>query len=69
MDERVCKICGLIFSEESLGGPFVCPACDCGMYRDGTPWSYNESMDIRLIAGKARRKERKEEPSHEEGGG
>ena len=28
----VCTMCGRTFSEPSMGGPGICPACDCGLY-------------------------------------
>jgi len=26
-----CNICGKMFSNLSMGGPYMCPACDCGI--------------------------------------
>lgn len=26
-----CKVCGVDFQNPSLGGPGICPACDCGI--------------------------------------
>ena len=31
MSDR-CKMCGLVFFEPSLGGPGICPECDCGNF-------------------------------------
>lgn len=27
----LCTICGLVFHSASMGGPGICPACDCGV--------------------------------------
>ena len=32
-----CRVCGLPVGEASMGGTDVCPSCDCGLYRDGSP--------------------------------
>lgn len=29
-----CKVCGMDFSSRSMGGPGICPACDCGIQPD-----------------------------------
>jgi hypothetical protein len=28
-----------------MGGPDICPPCDCGVYRDGTRWEYRDALD------------------------
>lgn len=35
-----CVYCELPVESASVGGTSVCPACDCGRNRDGTPWDY-----------------------------
>ncbi len=29
-----CRLCGITGYEPSLGGPTICPACDCGNFHD-----------------------------------
>lgn len=38
-------MCGLPITAESLGGPFICPRCDCGNGRDGKPWTSQEFVE------------------------
>lgn len=26
----ICTVCGLRYYQQSMGGPGICPACDCG---------------------------------------
>jgi hypothetical protein len=49
-----CRICGLPVVAASFGGRDVCPWCDMGMFRDGTRWSYAETMNLQLIRERAR---------------
>jgi hypothetical protein len=51
----ICTICGLPSKHASMGGPGICPACDCGKFRDGTDWSYRETVNPELIRAKAQR--------------
>ena len=39
-----CRICGQPVMEASMGGTDVCPWCDCGYHRDGTKWTYRDSV-------------------------
>jgi len=39
-----CWYCGLPVGEASMGGIVVCPACDCGMHRDGRKWTWGEAF-------------------------
>lgn len=39
---RPCIYCELPVDALSMGGPTVCPSCDCGAHRDGTKWSHHE---------------------------
>lgn len=45
-DEAPCRICGKPVFEASMGGTDVCPWCDCGNHRDGTPWTYREMVKL-----------------------
>ena len=38
-----CRSCHLPVIEPSVGGVDLCPWCDCGIYRDGTLFSYLEA--------------------------
>lgn len=54
-DEKApCIWCGLPVESASMGGTNLCPACDCGVYRDGTKWTYEESMNQVLAAKRAK---------------
>lgn len=33
-----CIVCGNPVLSISMGGPGVCPSCDCGYWRDGSEW-------------------------------
>lgn len=46
-EEAPCRICGKPVVEASMGGTDVCPWCDCGKHRDGTPWTYNDAIQNR----------------------
>ena len=35
-----CRMCGLPVGAASMGGTDVCPSCDCGVNRDGSPRVY-----------------------------
>ncbi len=37
--ETPCIFCEQPVERLSAGGPLVCPPCDCGRNKDGTPWS------------------------------
>jgi hypothetical protein len=39
-----CQCCGLPVEEASMGGTNVCPACDCGVRRDGEKYSVKEML-------------------------
>lgn len=42
-----CTVCGEPVRTLSMGGPRVCPACDCGVHRDtGQQWTWQESFLI-----------------------
>lgn len=54
-DEKApCIWCGLPVESASMGGTNLCPACDCGAYRDGTKWTYKESFYQLLMVEKAK---------------
>jgi len=54
-DEKApCIWGGLPVEHASMGGTNLCPACDCGRYRDGTKWTYKESMNQVLVAKRAK---------------
>jgi len=45
--EVVCRICGLpTIHGPSMGGADVCCWCDCGIWRDGTHWSFRDTMTM-----------------------
>lgn len=46
-EEAPCRICGKPVVEASMGGTDVCPWCDCGKHRDGTPWTYSDVIQNR----------------------
>lgn len=39
-----CIHCQLPVERMSMGGPAVCPACDCGNHRDGRKWTAQEAF-------------------------
>lgn len=41
-----CIWCQLPVGDASMGGTVVCPACDCGINRDGTKWSYADYLRL-----------------------
>lgn len=45
-EDAPCRICGLPVVEASIGGTDVCPWCDCGKHRDGTSWTFRESLQF-----------------------
>ena len=49
-----CIVCGLSVGEASMGGTVVCPACDCGVYRDGTEINVREYWDNQKLKKKAK---------------
>lgn len=54
-DEKApCIWCGLPVESASIGGTNLCPWCDCGVYRDGTEWTYKESINQELITKRAK---------------
>ncbi len=42
--EQPCLYCGLPVGHLSMGGPLVCPSCDCGHHRDGTRWTLHDAI-------------------------
>ena len=53
-----CFICELPVETASVGGTAICPACDSGRFRDGTPhrsWEYRR-IDPKRDAGSQDRK-------------
>lgn len=52
--EAPCRICNLPVISASTGGTDVCPWCDCGKYRDGTPWTLEDSLDVIKIRQEAK---------------
>jgi len=54
-DEKTpCIICGLPVGSASMGGTVVCPACDCGVYRDGTQMTLGETLSNEKLRKKAK---------------
>ena len=53
--ERICEVCDLPFTHASMGGDHICPHCDCGIYRDGTRWTYGETVRREIRKAKAKR--------------
>ena len=49
-----CRICGLPVGAASVGGTDVCPACDCGRYRDGTQIPFADVMRPERLRARAR---------------
>ena len=49
-----CISCGLTVIEASMGGTVLCPWCDCGEFRDGTKWNYQETVNKELVRKKAK---------------
>lgn len=41
-----CWSCGLPVTEASMGGTVICPWCDCGVKRDGTQYTLEESIQL-----------------------
>jgi hypothetical protein len=37
-----CRLCGLSVSGGSMGGANICPACDCGVFRNGERWTFRD---------------------------
>lgn len=54
-----CLWCGEPVLHESMDGPLVCPACDCGNNKDGSKWSTEEYQKHRahLLASVAKYRE------------
>lgn len=50
--ERLCVWCELPVGSLSMGGPAICPACDCGNHRDGTKWGSAEYPSLQKRAWK-----------------
>jgi len=42
--EQLCIYCDLPVGNLSMGGPLVCPSCDCGHHRDGRRWTLQDAM-------------------------
>ena len=53
-EKALCIWCGLPVESASMGGTNLCPACDCGAYRDGTKWTHKETMNQMLAVRKAK---------------
>lgn len=49
--ERKCIYCEEPVGSLSMGGPALCPACDCGNHGDGNKWTHQE---FPLLAKRAR---------------
>jgi len=49
----LCQMCGLEAGAGSMGGPAICPSCDCGFYRDGSEFSYRDLVTPGQIQRKA----------------
>ena len=41
-----CIICEHPVKDASMSGTAICPWCDLGLHRDGTPWNYRETMEF-----------------------
>ncbi len=41
-----CVYCDQPVEALSMGGSAVCPRCDMGRHRDGTKWTYQETLDF-----------------------
>jgi len=54
LKDKICEICGLPFNNLSYGGYYVCPHCDCGVYRDGTRWAPEEIINDENRKAKAK---------------
>ena len=44
VEEYTCTVCGLSANHASMGGPGICPACDCGRFRGGRRWDFGDVM-------------------------
>jgi len=54
-DEKApCIWCGLPVESASMGGTNLCPWCDCGVYRDGTQMTLEETLNQVLVAKRAK---------------
>ena len=49
-----CVSCGLPVIEASMGGTVLCPWCDCGVYRDGTKMTLEETLNKELLKKRAK---------------
>jgi hypothetical protein len=47
---KPCKICGAIEYSASLGGPGICPKCDCGVFDAHTLAWHNNRLSTELAA-------------------
>lgn len=45
-DMAPCWMCGLPVGEASMGGTLICPACDCGMDRQGRLWELSQAQRV-----------------------
>lgn len=41
--KRLCVYCDDAVGSLSLGGPAVCPSCDCGRNKDGSLWTLEQA--------------------------
>ncbi len=46
----LCVFCESPVVYLSMGGPAICPTCDCGYNHDGTKWSYADYDKVRKNA-------------------
>ena len=43
-----CSLCGLPVESASMGGTAICPSCDCGQFRNGRKWEYQDAVNPAL---------------------
>ena len=55
--EYTCTVCGLPSVRLSVGGPGICPACDCGSFRNGQEWTFRDAMLVVKTASEEQRME------------
>lgn len=51
-----CLSCGLPVISASMGGPAICPWCDCGVYRDGEKWGIEDATFVAVRKRRAQEK-------------
>ncbi len=52
--EYICSVCGLPSVRRSMGGPEICPSCDCGCFRNHRKWGLE---DAHLVTGDDKQRE------------